>query len=67
MRPEYRWWMGDSSENVEGRFAVVVSLGESMKVAALAALSVLIAIPVEAAQRRRQNVSPLCIRNPFAL
>jgi hypothetical protein len=67
MRPEYRWWMGDSSENVEGRFAVVVSLGESMKVAALAALSVLIAIPVEAAQRRRQNVSPLRIRNPFAL
>jgi hypothetical protein len=38
-----------------------------MKVAALAAISVLIALPVEDAQRHRLDVSPLCIRNPFAL
>jgi hypothetical protein len=50
MRPEYRWSTGDSSENAEDRFAVVVSLGGE-----------------QAAQRHRQNVSPLRIRNPFAL
>jgi hypothetical protein len=38
-----------------------------MKVAAIAALSVLIALRVEGAQRHRQNVLPLRIRNPFAL
>ena len=31
-----------------------------MKVAALVVLSVLIALPAEAAQRRQQNVSPSC-------
>jgi len=62
MRPEYRGSTVDSSENVEDRFAAVVYLEEeSMKVATLAALSVLITLPAEAGQRHRQNnVSPSC-------
>ena len=45
----------------------VLLLGSAFLFAAIAALSVLIALLVEAAQRHRQNVSALRIRNPFAL
>jgi hypothetical protein len=60
IRPEYRGSTGNSSENVENHFAAVCIGEKSMKVAALVALSVLIALPAEAAVHRQNNVLPSC-------
>src|SRR5215475_7818138 len=58
MRPEYRGSTGDSSEDMGDRF---LPRRGAMKVAALAALTVLIALPAEAGQGHGQNnVSTSC-------
>jgi hypothetical protein len=61
LRPGYRASKGDSSENAaEDCFVTESTWEKSMKVAALAALSVLIALPADAGQHQRQNnISPL--------
>jgi hypothetical protein len=61
MRFEYRYKTGDSAEDAEDPRTY---LGESMKVAVLAALSAFVVLPAEAGQSHPQNkVWPTCDNN----